>query len=258
MLLALGFQAFSIGRDSCLDLGNQLLLPLLELDQLVDNAALGALEIVRPGRQTCFHLLLRDGQSLTELVGCRTRALRRGSAPLLGDAALLLRQQGHGVGARARERPLELGAPVVRLLGDKCMEAGLRTRQLVVDATGCAEQRAQLHGDERGRERNGHPARGNRKARLRSESEAHPGSGCSQTEQFGEPYERTMTDPVEHGAPEGQHGQRRRCGEDDLDDGDELHGVRLRGARQGRWPGRSRTRREPATRAPYRPQASRS
>ena len=92
LLLALGFEAFRVSRDSGLGLGDQLFLLLRKLSQLVDDAALGPLQIVRPGRQTSVHLLLGDREGLAELVRGRTRAFRCGRASLLRDPPLLLRQ----------------------------------------------------------------------------------------------------------------------------------------------------------------------
>src|SRR5439155_21822750 len=59
LLLALRLEPLGVGGDSRLRLGDELLLALLELRQLLGDHPLGALEIVRPGVQPALDLLLR-------------------------------------------------------------------------------------------------------------------------------------------------------------------------------------------------------
>ena len=67
---ALGFEPLGVGSDSRFCLGDQLLLSLRELRQLVYDRVLRTLEVVRPGVEARFDLLLRGGEGLAELVHC--------------------------------------------------------------------------------------------------------------------------------------------------------------------------------------------
>ena len=152
LLLALAFEPLGVDRDSRLRLRDQLLLTLRKLCELVRHAALGPFEVVSPGSQPCFDLLLRRGQGFAELVACRARPLGRSGAPFLGDPAFLFCQQRGGVGPRPDERSFELGAALFGLLGDQRIEPALRARQLLVGAPRRAEEVTQADRGERGGE----------------------------------------------------------------------------------------------------------
>ena len=64
-----------LGLDSHFCLGDQLPLPLLDPCELLCEAALGAVEIVRPGAQPLLDPALRVGQPTRELVGALLLAL---------------------------------------------------------------------------------------------------------------------------------------------------------------------------------------
>ena len=133
LLLALAFEPLGVRRDPRLGVRDQLLLAMCKLRQLVGHSVLRSLEIVAPGVEAGLHLLLRRREGLAELVGGCVRALERGSPALLADTALLLLEHRHGVSACARERSLELGAPLFRFARDLRVQPRLGACELLVD-----------------------------------------------------------------------------------------------------------------------------
>src|SRR4029078_12975385 len=93
LLLALRFETRGTRRDSRLRFGDQLLLLVGELSELVGDRALRPFQVVVPRDEPRVHLLLCQRQGFAELVGRAARTFCRGGPALLRDLAFLLREQ---------------------------------------------------------------------------------------------------------------------------------------------------------------------
>ncbi len=158
LLLALGFQPLRVGRDAGLRFRDQLLLPVRQLRELVDHPMLCTLEIVGPGREPRFDLLLGRCERLAELVDGDTGPLCGCRAALLGDPPFLLCEHGARIGTCAGEHSLDLGGSLFRLARDERVQAGLCAIQLLVNPLGSAQETAEAHRDELRGERQRHAA----------------------------------------------------------------------------------------------------
>ena len=118
-----------------------------------------AVEILRPRREPLLDLRLRRRQRLGER--CDDLALTVGelASTLLRDLALFLDEHRDRVGARARERPLELFGAVGRLLVDERVQLRLRVGQVRIDRLGpakrCAQEERRPRGERARGERGG-------------------------------------------------------------------------------------------------------
>ena len=83
-------------------------------------------KVLRPAGEALLDLCLRRCQRLRERGGDRALTLRELAAVVLGELTLLLDEQGHGVGTRARECALELGSAIRSLSLDEFAQASLR------------------------------------------------------------------------------------------------------------------------------------
>jgi hypothetical protein len=93
LLLALGREALRVRGDPGLDLGERLPVPLLEAADLVGDRLLSTLEVRRPAGELLLDLLLEGEQALGELADGLPLSLGELAPPLLGEPALLLREE---------------------------------------------------------------------------------------------------------------------------------------------------------------------
>ena len=122
VVLGVRDEPLGLGGEPRLRVRDQLLLPLLEAGELGGEPLAHALEVLRPGRQLPLDLLLGGDQPAGEL---GQHALLRADelvAARLGEPAVLLGELGARLRARDRQRPLELGLAVGRLLLDQRVE----------------------------------------------------------------------------------------------------------------------------------------
>src|SRR5437868_4011169 len=89
-------------------------------------------EVLRPPGEPLLDLCLRGGQGRGERCSDLTFALGVFTAVVLCELSLLLDEEGHRVGARARERPLQLGSAIARLAIDERCQTSLRLVEIGV------------------------------------------------------------------------------------------------------------------------------
>ena len=146
LLVALGTEAVAVGRDPLLRLRRQLMLAPGQFREPRAHCIGGAVEVARPLLETSFDLLLRLGEGLRQRTRRLLLALDEERAPLVGDAALLVREQRDRVGTGARERSLELRGAVCRLAFDESRETALCVGEPLVDARGALDSTDEEHG----------------------------------------------------------------------------------------------------------------
>ena len=150
----------------------------------------------RRSRSAMCAFVVSAGQPLLDLrLRCRERvgerrcrppfALCELAAPLVGDAALFLDEQRHGIGAGARQRALELRRAARRLLVDDGTQPSLRCREMGlrrIRAHECpSKQQRAGAGERRGGESAGRDAE--LAGMARPEREDHPaGDGRARDE----------------------------------------------------------------------------
>ena len=214
-----------------------------------------AVEVLRPAGEPLLDLRLRRGQRFGERGGDVALALGELAPVLLRELALFLDEQRDRVGARARERALELGGAV---LGFCSTSARRRACASARCASICSARRARARSASarrRGERAAGEAAGGDRElARVRvAEREAEPGGDRGAELERGQRDERGARQEAQRGAGERERGDTDSGGEDDVEGGRQRHRPmvgRSAGPGQQERPGQQRQRGGEQLRAP--------
>ncbi len=148
--LALGGQAIAVGCEARFDLDDELLLALRQLRDVQLRRLGRTVEILRPAGEPLLDLRLRRRERLRERRCDGALALGELAPMILGQLALFFDERRDGVGACARQCPLELGAALRGLAIDEREQLIFRLLEMSVDRIGADERAAKRDRRRRG------------------------------------------------------------------------------------------------------------
>ena len=175
---------------------HQLLLALGEGRQLGHETLLRPLEIAGELSEPLADALLDPAERLAEFrAGLALAVLEEGSA-LVGDPPLLGDELGEQVGARRRERAVELGGAGVDLGADERVEALVGLLQPPLDLLRAIDEPPEREHQQLEGRADAEPARGERELTRRLQREDDPGDGGRGRDDDREEGERPRDPPV--------------------------------------------------------------
>src|ERR1700694_2544585 len=146
-----------------------------------------------PARESLLDLALHLGEGFSKPSAEALLALPEIGPPSLRQAALLVGERRKGVGARARERSLEIAGALPKLTLNDGVELGLCPLDVILDIPTPCEPTAYCEGGDHGEEAGDETGRRNRELDSRPEGERDPAGRRRRHAHAGCPEERAFS-----------------------------------------------------------------